>query len=334
STGSGKSVCINSLICSILYHATPEEVKLILIDPKVVELSNYNGIPHLLIPVVTEPKKAAAALSWAVAEMNERYKKFAVEGVRDLAGYNEMIKAKGEEDKFMPQIVIIIDELADLMIAAPSQVEESINRLAALARAAGMHLVVATQRPSVDVITGTIKSNIGSRIAFAVSSQFDSRTILDSAGAERLVGKGDMLFVPMGQKPTRVQGCFISDEEVHNVIEFVKDQGAGDQEYSQDVLHSIEKVQSGHNEQEEEVDELLAEAIEMVVQAEQASISMLQRRVRIGYNRAARLIDMMEARGIVGPADGSRPRKVLIDLADLANMEAQAERDEGVPEEI
>ncbi len=334
STGSGKSVCINSLICSILYHATPEEVKLILVDPKVVELSNYNGIPHLLIPVVTEPKKAAAALSWAVAEMNERYKKFAAESVRDLAGFNEAVKAKGEDDRVMPQIVIIIDELADLMIAAPSQVEESINRLAALARAAGMHLVVATQRPSVDVITGVIKANIGSRIAFAVSSQFDSRTILDMAGAEKLVGKGDMLFAPMGQKPTRVQGCFISDGEVHSIIEFLKSQSEGTVEYSQDVLHSIERVQSGSNEQEEEVDELLADAIEMVVQAEQASISMLQRRFRVGYNRAARLIDMMEARGIVGPADGSRPRKVLVDLADLAEMQAQAAETEEVPEEI
>ena len=333
STGSGKSVCINSLICSILYHATPEEVKFILIDPKVVELSNYNGISHLLIPVVTEPKKAAAALNWAVAEMNERYKKFAESGVRDLASYNEKVKAAGENDKFMPQIVIIIDELADLMIAAPSQVEESINRLAALARAAGMHLVVATQRPSVDVITGVIKANIGSRIAFAVSSQFDSRTILDMAGAEKLVGKGDMLFAPMGQKPTRVQGCFISDAEVHGIIDFLKNQAEGKTEYSQDVIHSIERANSGTNEQEEEVDELLSDAIELVVQAEQASVSMLQRRFRIGYNRAARLVDMMEARGIIGPADGSRPRKVLIDMMDLAEMQAQA-MDDSVPEEI
>ena len=333
STGSGKSVCINSLICSILYHATPEEVKFILIDPKVVELSNYNGIPHLLIPVVTEPKKAAAALNWAVAEMNERYKKFAETGVRDLASYNEKVKAAGENDKFMPQIVIIIDELADLMIAAPSQVEESINRLAALARAAGMHLVVATQRPSVDVITGVIKANIGSRIAFAVSSQFDSRTILDMAGAEKLVGKGDMLFAPMGQKPTRVQGCFISDAEVHGIIEFLKNQAEGKAEYAQDVIHSIERANSGTNDQEEEVDELLTDAIELVVQAEQASVSMLQRRFRIGYNRAARLVDMMEARGIIGPADGSRPRKVLIDMMDLAEMQAQA-IDDSVPEEI
>ena len=333
STGSGKSVCINSLICSILYHAKPEEVKLILVDPKVVELSNYNGVPHLLIPVVTEPKKAAAALNWAVAEMNERYKKFAEAGVRDLASYNDKVKAMGEDDKFMPQIVIIIDELADLMIAAPSQVEESINRLAALARAAGMHLVVATQRPSVDVITGVIKANIGSRIAFAVSSQFDSRTILDMAGAEKLVGKGDMLFAPMGQKPTRVQGCFISNEEVNSVIEFLKAQGEGKAEYAEDVIHSIERANSGANEQEEEVDELLTDAIELVVQAEQASVSMLQRRFRIGYNRAARLVDMMEARGIIGPADGSRPRKVLIDMMDLAEMQAQAV-DDAVPEEI
>ncbi len=329
STGSGKSVCINSLIISILYHATPEEVKFVLIDPKVVELSNYNGIPHLLIPVVTEPSKASAALSWAVAEMNDRYKKFAQEGVRDLASYNETVKGRGEDDKFMPQIVIIIDELADLMLASPAQVEESISRLAALARAAGMHLVVATQRPSVDVITGVIKANIPSRIAFAVSSQFDSRTILDMAGAEKLVGKGDMLFNPLGMaKPTRVQGCFISDQEVHNVIEHLKPM-AVETEYAADVLHSIERAQSEPGHQEEETDELLAEAIETVVRAEQASVSMLQRRFRIGYNRAARLVDMMEARGIIGAADGSRPRKVLVSVAELEAMGQQAEEAEG-----
>lgn len=310
STGSGKSVCLNSIIVSILYRAKPEEVKFVLIDPKVVELGNYNGIPHLLIPVVTEPSKAAAALNWAVSEMTERYKKFAEEGVRDLESYNDSIKFKGEAEKILPQIIIIIDELADLMIAAPSQVEESICRLAQMARAAGMHLIVATQRPSVDVITGVIKANIPSRISFAVSSQFDSRTILDMAGAEKLVGKGDMLFSPLGlSKPIRVQGAFISDSEVHRVIDFLKKQ-VPDNEYASDVINSIEKTFDNSN--DDDYDELLQEAIETVVRAEQASVSMLQRRFRIGYNRAARLIDMMEARRIVGPSDGSRPRKVLI----------------------
>lgn len=320
STGSGKSVCINSIIISILYRAKPDEVKFVLIDPKVVELNNYNGIPHLLIPVVTEPNKASAALNWAVAEMTERYKKFADEGVRDLESFNASIKKKGETERFLPQIVIIIDELADLMMAAPSQVEEAICRLAQMARAAGMHLIVATQRPSVDIITGVIKANIPSRIAFAVSSQFDSRTILDMSGAEKLVGKGDMLFHPMGTaKPFRVQGTFISDSEVHRVIEYIKKQ-VPDAVYSDDVIHSIEKVKT--TQQDEDVDELLSDAIETVVRAEQASVSMLQRRFRIGYNRAARLVDMMEARGIIGPADGSRPRRVLItedELIDLKN---------------
>lgn len=327
STGSGKSVCINSLIVSILYKAKPEEVKFVLIDPKVVELSNYNGIPHLLIPVVTEPGKAAAALNWAVAEMTDRYKKFAEEGVRDLESFNNSAREKDEQDRILPQIVIIIDELADLMMAAPSQVEEAICRLAQMARAAGMHLIVATQRPSVDIITGVIKANIPSRIAFAVSSQFDSRTILDMGGAEKLVGKGDMLFSPIGMsKPTRVQGCFISDSEVHNVIEFLKQSGEEPQ-YASDVLHSIERVQSSAN--EEDVDELLADAIETVVRAEQASVSMLQRRFRIGYNRAARLVDMMESRGIIGPADGSRPRRVLMTLDELMGLDEKTEEGKG-----
>ncbi|WP_245157111.1 FtsK/SpoIIIE family DNA translocase [Anaerovorax sp. IOR16] len=327
STGSGKSVCINSLIVSILYKAKPEEVKFVLIDPKVVELSNYNGIPHLLIPVVTEPSKAAAALNWAVAEMTDRYKKFAEEGVRDLESFNKSVKEKKEEDRVLPQIVIIIDELADLMMAAPSQVEEAICRLAQMARAAGMHLIVATQRPSVDIITGVIKANIPSRIAFAVSSQFDSRTILDMSGAEKLVGKGDMLFSPIGMsKPTRVQGCFISDSEVHNVIEFLKQNGEEPQ-YASDVLHSIERVKS--DAREEDVDELLSDAIETVVRAEQASVSMLQRRFRIGYNRAARLVDMMESRGIIGPADGSRPRKVLMTLDELMGLNEKKEEEKG-----
>ncbi|MBN7772560.1 DNA translocase FtsK [Clostridium aminobutyricum] len=334
STGSGKSVCINSIIVSILYKAKPDEVKFVLIDPKVVELGNYNGIPHMLIPVVTEPSKAAAALNWAVAEMTDRYKKFADEGVRDLASFNEAVKEKGETDRFMPQIVIIIDELADLMMAAPSQVEESICRLAQMARAAGMHLIVATQRPSVDIITGVIKANIPSRVAFAVSSQFDSRTILDMAGAEKLVGKGDMLFNPLGSgKPVRVQGNFISDSEVHSVIEHLK-KWAPNTEYAHDVIHSIEKANT--NEVSDDGDELLSEAIETVVRAEQASVSMLQRRFRIGYNRAARIVDMMEARGIIGPADGSRPRQVLLTLDELLGIreEGQSALEEGVPEEI
>lgn len=327
STGSGKSVCINSIITSILYKARPDEVKLVLIDPKVVELSNYNGIPHLLIPVVTEPAKAAAALNWAVAEMDERYRKFAEEGVRELSGYNRTVSGRGEEDMVMPQVVIIIDELADLMMAAPSQVEESICRLAQKARAAGMHLIVATQRPSVDVITGVIKANIPSRIAFAVSSQFDSRTILDMSGAEKLVGKGDMLFNPLGSgKPLRVQGTFISDTEVHRVIEFVKEQ-AEEVEYSGDVMDSIEKANSSPEggSRQEDTDELLPDAIELVVQSQQASVSMLQRRFRIGYNRAARIIDMMEERQIVGPPDGSKPRHVLITEEDLMNMKDSEE---------
>ena len=319
STGSGKSVCINSIITSFMYKANPDEVKLILIDPKVVELGNYNGIPHLMIPVVTDPSKAAAALNWAVAEMTDRYKKFAEEGVRDLESYNEFVRANEEDDKVLPQVVIIIDELADLMMAAPSQIEESICRLAQMARAAGMHLIVATQRPSVDVITGVIKANIPSRIAFAVSSQVDSRTILDMQGAEKLVGKGDMLFNPMGMgKPLRVQGTFVSDAEVHKVIEHVKEQTAGT-EYNEDILTRIERTTT--QESSSDGDDLLPEAIELVVKSGQASVSMLQRRFRIGYNRAARIVDMMEARGIVGPQDGSRPRQVLMTEAELEAME-------------
>lgn len=319
STGSGKSVCINSIITSILYKADPDEVKLVLIDPKVVELGNYNGIPHLLIPVVTDPSKAAAALSWAVAEMTNRYKMFAEAGVRDLESYNRRMVSEKQKDMLMPQVVIIIDELADLMMAAPSQVEESICRLAQMARAAGMHLIVATQRPSVDIITGVIKANIPSRIAFAVSSQFDSRTILDMGGAEKLVGKGDMLFNPLGLgKPIRVQGTFISDEEVHKVIDFVKSQ-VDEAEYADDVIDKIENgVGSGPI--DDDADDLLPDAIECVVTAGQASVSMLQRRFRIGYNRAARIVDEMEARGIVGPQDGSRPRQVLMSEEELNTM--------------
>ena len=324
STGSGKSVCINSIITSILYKANPDEVKLVLIDPKVVELGNYNGIPHLLIPVVTEPVKAAAALNWAVAEMTDRYKKFADAQVRDLESYNEAMRANHDDDLVMPQIVIIIDELADLMMAAPSQVEESICRLAQMARAAGMHLIVATQRPSVDIITGVIKANIPSRIAFAVSSQFDSRTILDMSGAEKLVGKGDMLFNPLGMgKPVRVQGTFVSDSEVHSVIEHVKAQ-VQEVEYAGDVMNTIEKGNAPERD-DDDGDELLADAIECVVRAGQASVSMLQRRFRIGYNRAARIVDMMEARGIVGPQDGSRPRQVLLSEDEFEEMKKEVE---------
>ncbi len=329
-TGSGKSVCINSIIASILYKARPDEVKMVLIDPKIVELSNYNGIPHLLIPVVTDAAKAAAALNWAVAEMDERYKRFAENGVRDIDGFNKL-KAKqknkvrdGEIDGPMTQIVIIIDELADLMMVSSSQVEESICRLAQKARAAGMHLIVATQRPSVNVITGLIKANIPSRIAFAVTSQVDSRTILDGVGAEKLVGKGDMLFAPVGSnKPTRIQGTFISDDEVKNLIQFVQQQGDADEAAEADIMDTIEKANTpdaekgDHSEYE---DELLPDAIEFVVEQGKASVSMLQRRFRIGYNRSARIIDMMEDRQVIGPPDGSRPRQVLLTREDLENM--------------
>lgn len=307
-TGSGKSVCINTIITSLLYKASPDEVKLILIDPKVVELGNYNGIPHLLVPVVTDPKKAAAALNWAVNEMTQRYKFFAEESVKDLDSYNELMRANQEPDKVLPKIVIIIDELADLMMVAPSQVEESICRLAQLARAAGMHLIVATQRPSVDVVTGLIKANIPSRIAFSVSSQVDSRTILDVGGAEKLLGKGDMLYSPVGEnKPLRIQGPYISDSETARIIEFVKKQG--ESTYDESVVQTIEtpeKSQYG-----EVSDELTEDAIAFILKQKKASVSMLQRRFRIGYNRAASIIDEIEARGIISPADGSKPRQVL-----------------------
>ena len=307
-TGSGKSVCINTIITSLLYKASPDEVKLILIDPKVVELGNYNGIPHLLVPVVTDPKKAAAALNWAVNEMTQRYKFFAEESVKDLDSYNELMRANQEPDKVLPKIVIIIDELADLMMVAPSQVEESICRLAQLARAAGMHLIVATQRPSVDVVTGLIKANIPSRIAFSVSSQVDSRTILDVGGAEKLLGKGDMLYSPVGEnKPLRIQGPYISDSETARIIDFVKKQG--ESTYDESVVQTIEtpeKSQYG-----EVSDELTEDAIAFIMKQKKASVSMLQRRFRIGYNRATSIIDEIEARGIISPADGSKPRQVL-----------------------
>ncbi|GFI61434.1 DNA translocase SpoIIIE [Clostridiales bacterium] len=314
-TGSGKSVCINTLITSIIYKAKPDEVKLILVDPKVVELSIYNGIPHLMIPVVTDPKKAAGALNWAVREMLSRYNSFAENSVRDIKGYNAMKAEKGETD-LLPQIVIIIDELADLMMAAPKEVEDSIFRLAQMARAAGIHLIIATQRPSVDVITGVIKSNIPSRLAFAVSSGIDSRTILDSTGAEKLLGKGDMLFYPTGMsKPVRIQGAFVTDKEVENIVEFLRAQN-NTTEYNESVMEEISssvKAVGGEGDH----DGLFEKAVQLVVSKEKASVSMLQRQFRIGYNRAARLMDELEEAGIVGPEDGSKPRKVLIDKAQL-----------------
>ena len=313
-TGSGKSVCINTLITSIIYKAKPSEVKLLMIDPKVVELSVYNGIPHLLIPVVTDPKKAAGALAWAVQEMVKRYSLFAEKKVRDMKGYNGLAEKEGNPK--LPQIVIIIDELADLMMVAAKDVEDAICRLAQMARAAGMHLVIATQRPSVDVITGIIKANIPSRIAFSVSSQVDSRTILDSAGAEKLLGKGDMLFYPSGApKPVRIQGAFISDKEVENIVKFLKKDG--ETQYDEDIIESIEK--SGEpekaaveDEEEDDTDPLLDEAIDLVVETGQASTSFIQRRFKVGYARAGRIIDQMEQRGIISGYQGSKPREVLM----------------------
>lgn len=315
-TGSGKSVCINSLITSILYKASPEKAKLLLIDPKVVELSTFNGIPHLLIPVVTDAKKAAGALGWAVQEMTNRYKLFADNNVRNVESYNDLMAEKKPE-AVLPKIIIIIDELADLMMVAPNDVEDCICRLAQMARAAGMHLVVATQRPSVDVITGVIKANIPSRISFAVSSQIDSRTILDMSGAEKLLGKGDMLYYPIGEsKPIRVQGAFISEKEVEQVVGFVKNQSSKS-EYKEDIIDEIENV----NDSPKETDELLPEAIKIVVDTGQASISLLQRRLRIGYNRAARIIDGLEERGIIGGYEGSKPRQVLISKEEYEEMQ-------------
>lgn len=318
-TGSGKSVCINSIISSILYRATPDEVRMILIDPKVVELSIYNDIPHLIAPVVTDPKKAASALGWAVSEMSTRYKRFAERGVRDIKGYN---KALEPGEKRMPQMVIVIDELADLMMVAPGEVEDSICRLAQLARAAGMHLVIATQRPSVNVITGVIKANIPTRIAFSVASQVDSRTMIDHGGAEKLLGNGDMLFVPSGiNKPMRVQGAWVSDEEVHAIVSYIKERT--ETTYDEDVIEKIENSVRSDAEKEDveqEYDPKLAEAVEIVVEAGQASTSMLQRRMRVGYARAGRLIDEMERRGIVSEADGAKPRTVLITREQMSEL--------------
>ncbi|MEG2915208.1 MAG: DNA translocase FtsK [Oscillospiraceae bacterium] len=324
STGSGKSVCINSIIISILFKSSPDEVKLLMVDPKVVELGIYNGIPHLLVPVVTDPRKAAGALNWAVNEMLNRYKAFADSGVRDLKGYNKLCQTSENENlKPMPQIVIIIDELADLMMAAPNEVEDAICRLAQMARAAGMHLVIATQRPSVDVITGVIKANIPSRIAFAVSSQVDSRTILDGAGAEKLLGRGDMLFYPVGMpKPIRVQGCFVSDTEVEQVVEFIK-KGEKPTEYDQQIIDEIDRQavaekgskSSGKDKDDDGFDvgdDMMPDAIECILEMGQASTSLLQRKLKLGYARAARIMDQLEERGIVGEFEGSKPRQVMI----------------------
>ena len=321
-TGSGKSVCINTIITSFLYKAKPSDLKLIMIDPKVVELANYNGIPHLLTPVVTDARKASRALAIAVEEMDKRYELFAKEGVKDLESYNELMKANHEYANCKPQVVIIIDELADLMMAAPSEVENSICRLAQKARAAGMHLIVATQRPSVDVVTGLIKANIPSRIAFSVASQVDSRTILDMAGAEKLLGKGDMLFSPVGSsKPYRVQGPYISDSEIDKVIKFVKKEGGGPV-YDEELKNAIENADKRGS--SEPQDELTEDAIAFILKSKQASVSMLQRRFRIGYNRAARIIDEIEEKGIIGPSDGSRPRQVLITEEDYYNGSSNA----------
>lgn len=331
-TGSGKSVCINAILMSLLYKASPSEVKLLLVDPKVVELGVYNGIPHLLVPVVTDPRKAAGALGWAVTEMLNRYKLFADSSVRDIKGYNEMAAQQSLE--LLPEIVIIIDELADLMMAAPNEVEDAICRLAQMARAAGMHLIIATQRPSVDVITGVIKANIPSRIAFSVSSQVDSRTIIDSGGAEKLLGKGDMLFFPMGMpKPTRLQCCFVSDKEVEAVVDYIKHSGES-AEYDDAILDEIDRQaeasanKKGKKSEEDveggdEVDPLLDKAIEVVIESGQASTSYLQRRLKVGYSRAARIIDQMEQKGVIGPFEGSKPRAVLMTRAQYLEMTLQ-----------
>lgn len=332
-TGSGKSVCINSIIMSLLYKATPEEVKLLMIDPKVVELGIYNGIPHLLVPVVTDPRKASGALGWAVTEMERRYRLFADNNVRDLAGFNHLCEMDTDLKK-LPHIVIIIDELADLMMTAPGEVEDAINRIAAKARAAGMHLLIATQRPSVDVVTGVIKANIPTRIAFAVSSQVDSRTILDIGGAEKLLGRGDMLFNPVGaSKPSRIQGCFVSDEEVEKVTAFVKADHAPDDNNSQQILSEIDRLaasdkknKNGSDEENgSEEDTMLPDAIRTVVELGQASTSLLQRKLKLGYSRAARVMDQMEQKGVIGPYEGSKPRQVLWTAANLMEMDDRHE---------
>ncbi|MEE0946406.1 MAG: DNA translocase FtsK [Acutalibacteraceae bacterium] len=329
-TGSGKSVCINSIIMSILYKAAPDEVKLLMIDPKVVELGIYNGIPHLLVPVVTDPRKASGALGWAVTEMERRYHLFADNNVRDIIGFNRLCELDCDLQK-LPQIVIIIDELADLMMTAPHEVEDSINRIAAKARAAGMHLLIATQRPSVNVVTGVIKANVPTRIAFAVASQIDSRTILDIGGAEKLLGRGDMLFNPVGaSKPNRLQGCFVSDEEVEAVVEFIKGNRSSD--YDTDIQDEIERLATAQKKDKGgmgddadgagDEDPMLKEAIRAVVEMGQASTSFLQRKLKLGYSRAARIMDQMEAKGVIGPFEGAKPRQILITMDELLEQEA------------
>ena len=315
-TGSGKSVCINSLIISLLYKYSPEQVKLLMVDPKVVELSVYNGIPHLLIPVVTDPKKAAGALNWAVNEMNKRYNLFSQMKVKNIESYNKLFD-KDEIKEKLPYIVVIVDELADLMMACPNDVEDYICRLAQMARAAGMHLIIATQRPSVDVITGVIKANIPSRVSFAVSSGTDSRTILDQVGAEKLLGRGDMLYYPIGEnKPVRVQGAFISEEEVENVVEFIK-KSHENMDYSEDILNHINNEVATESIITNDGDELLEEAIKIVVEYKQASTSFIQRKLRVGFNRASRIMDELEERGVISEKDGSKPRQVLIEKEDI-----------------
>ena len=333
-TGSGKSVCMNSLIISLLYKASPDDVKLIMVDPKMVELGIYNGIPHLLIPVVTDPKKAAGSLQWAVTEMMRRYKAMSDAGVRDLESYNSIVESQEVDGAKLPQVVVIIDELADLMLVAAKEVEESICRIAQMGRAAGIHLIIATQRPSADVITGLMKANIPSRIAFAVASAMESRIILDTQGAEKLVGRGDMLYAPIGNgKPKRVQGCFVSDPEVEAVAAYVKSNYITN--YDQQVMEEIEKkaAQAGNksaataadpepNDDELSGDEMLPAAVDVILETGQASVSMLQRRLKLGYARAARIVDEMEEKGIVGPFQGSKPRSILITKEQWETMKS------------
>ncbi len=341
-TGSGKSVCTNSLIVSMLYKSTPDEVRFIMVDPKMVELAPYNGIPHLLIPVVTDPKKAAGALQWAVYEMMKRYQLFSDHGVKELSAYNKLAETDPEMHKF-PTVVVVIDELADLMLVAAKEVEESICRVAQMGRAAGMHLVIATQRPSADVITGLMKANIPSRIAFAVASSLESRIILDNAGAEKLVGKGDMLYAPLGEgKPRRVQGCFISADEIERVVSFVKENGEAS--YDKEVIDKIEQnvaekergaggkgaANTADDATAADVDEMLDAAIEVVLETGQASVSMLQRRLKLGYSRAARIVDQMEERGVVGPFEGSKPRQLLITRAQWDELKMKGQSLAGV----
>ncbi|MCL6637387.1 MAG: DNA translocase FtsK, partial [Alicyclobacillus sp.] len=321
-TGSGKSVCINGMIASILVKAKPDEVKFLMIDPKMVELSVYNGIPHLMAPVVTDPRKAAWALNKAVEEMERRYKLFAERGARDMERYNQLVRHDGEVP--LPYVVVIIDELADLMMVAPGEVEDAICRIAQMARAAGIHLIVATQRPSVDVITGVIKANIPSRIAFAVSSMADSRTILDSGGAEKLLGRGDMLYLPVGaSKPVRVQGAYVSESEIEQLVEFVKRQQAA--VYSVNLDQAPDAAAEGI----EALDDLFIDAADLVVEAGQASVSMIQRRFRVGYSRAARIVDQLEQRGLVGPFEGSKPREVLVSREQWAQLRAALRPQQG-----